>query len=574
MPFEVAPPPSRYTPIGQIGRGGMAEAILAEMRVGHGVTKLVVLKRMWPDLATDADFVSMFVREARLSARMNHPNVVQTYEVLDDPKRPIGPTLVMEYLDGQPLTRILHRMVGSTALGLTLRLRIVTNVLAALDYAHELTDLVGRAQGVVHRDVNPQNVFVTYTGQVKLLDFGVAKSLTAAYRTRPGLVRGKLGYMAPEQVVGAMVDRRADLFAVGVMLWEMVSGRRMWQGRTDGEIVRHLASFLPMPPVSDVDLPRGLQGICARALAARPQNRYASAAEFAGELERLLVGSDDAHRRNLGRVVCLGFGPERAARRSMIENHLTRGAVVAPLPPPLPPPRPPSRGARPMHDEEAVGVTINLQDSDLGSVTADDDDIEFASEEPPPEVVDAGQGGPTTTRVKLVGECSVNPWRWGTIGLAVATVLAIWLGASRGRTPMAAVAATTGGDSATPRSAAPPTSLIPSPSPSIVVAPMGGHLAEDPGTPAIPIACVSPSRGRVARRPSAVPLARPIQVASRDEVDPFQPIDVEKRAPDRVARHAQGRSGDDDILQPSVDLSTVAVTSEAGALEVAKAAPA
>jgi len=229
-----------YTPIAQIGRGGMAEVLLAMVESGGGVGRMAVLKRIWPELAADPDFMTMFLDEARLSLRLNHANVVQTYEVLTDNGQP---AIAMEYLHGQPLTRILNRMLrGSSQLSLPLRLRILTSVLAGLEYAHTLTDLDGTPMEVVHRDVSPQNVFVTYDGQVKLVDFGVAKTLAASHHTRPGAIKGKLAYMAPEQLQRNTIDRRADVFAVGVMLWEMLAGRRMWHGMTEVEIVAHLAA--------------------------------------------------------------------------------------------------------------------------------------------------------------------------------------------------------------------------------------------------------------------------------------------------------------------------------------------
>src|SRR3954453_3106877 len=172
---------NRYEPIAQIGRGGMAEVLLAMMDAGCGARRLVVLKRIWPELATDPDFMTMFLDEARLSVRMNHPNVVRTYEVI---ARGAEATIAMEYLDGQPLTRVMNRLRGTDELSVPLRVRILMSVLAGLEHAHTLTDLDGKSLEVVHRDVSPHNVFLTYDGQVKLVDFGVAKTLAASHHTR------------------------------------------------------------------------------------------------------------------------------------------------------------------------------------------------------------------------------------------------------------------------------------------------------------------------------------------------------------------------------------------------------
>ena len=173
--------------------------------------------------------------------------------------------------------------------------------------------------------MSPQNVFVTYDGQVKLVDFGVAKTLAASHHTRPGTIKGKLAYMAPEQLQQPTVDRRADLFSVGVMLWEMVAGRRMWPGKTEVEIVGHLVSGRPLPPLPlDSSLPAGLDAICERALDPDPDRRYQTAAEMEMELEAVLVGSADSHARNLGKVVSLAFAAERAERQALIERCVRR----------------------------------------------------------------------------------------------------------------------------------------------------------------------------------------------------------------------------------------------------------
>jgi serine/threonine-protein kinase len=338
----VGPSGIRYEPIAQIGRGGMAEVLLATMDAGAGTQQLVVLKRIWPELAVDPDFVTLFFDEAKLSLRLNHPNVVRTYEVLLDDNEL---SIAMEYLDGQPLTQILNRLRGPGELSLPLRLRIVTSVLAGLEHAHTLTDLDGAPLGVIHRDVSPQNVFVTYDGQVKLVDFGVAKTLAASHETRPGAIKGKLAYMAPEQLQRDVIDRRVDVFAAGVMLWEMLAGRRMWHGMTEVEIVAHLAMAKPMPSLpSDRGLPGGLDAVCARALDPDPDRRYQTAAEMEIDLERVLVGSADSHARNLGTVVSLAFGAERAERQSIIERTLHRrtapalSLVATPTPIPVRPP--------------------------------------------------------------------------------------------------------------------------------------------------------------------------------------------------------------------------------------------
>jgi len=404
----------------------MAEVLLTMVHAGGGIRRLEVLKRIWSELVIEPDFVSMFLDEARLSLRLNHANVVQTYEVLTGDGQL---AIAMEYLDGQPLNRVLNRLLrGPSQLSLPLRLRILTRVLAGLEYAHTLTDLDGSALEVVHRDVSPQNVFVTYDGQVKLVDFGVAKTLAAAHQTRPGTIKGKLAYMAPEQLHQPTVDRRADLFSVGVMLWEMVAGRRMWPGKTEVEIVGHLVSGRPLQPLPlDSSLPAGLDAICERALDPDPDRRYQTAAEMEMELEAVLVGSADSHARNLGKVVSLAFAAERAERQALIERCVRRTGEQPVVSRPLP------TGER----DELPAIDISV---------ADFDDVT------------------SVRRAKPVGAVPRMPWlrqaiALGGLAAAAATlVLAVGMVAAR--------------PASTGVSAAPPTTIAPL------------HMARSPHAPA------------------------------------------------------------------------------------------
>lgn len=203
----------------------MAEVFLAVSGSPSGFGKLLVLKVLRPDLpeAERAQFLRMFEDEGRLAMRLSHPNIVQSYEVGSEDGQSF---IAMEYLEGQPLSSLQERGWKSVpGISLEMQLYVLCQVLEGLEYAHGLTSYDGRQLNIVHRDVSPQNVFVTYAGYTKLVDFGIAKTLESNSKTAAGVVKGKVPYMSPEQVRGGSIDQRADLFSVGVMLWEAVARR-------------------------------------------------------------------------------------------------------------------------------------------------------------------------------------------------------------------------------------------------------------------------------------------------------------------------------------------------------------
>jgi eukaryotic-like serine/threonine-protein kinase len=286
-----------------------------------GFTKLAVVKELRPDLVGNAALVAMFLNEARLAARLAHPNVVHTYGADEDDGRLY---LAMEYLDGQPWSRIRHVLWKRGTLPHDLHVRVIAEVLSGLHYAHELRDYDGKALQVVHCDMSPQNVFVTYDGQVKIVDFGVARAVTGTKRPDADLIVGKLAYIAPEQARGEEVDRRAAIFSVGVMLWEALAGQR-YAASKDLNEVRRKRSEGAGPRLRDVvpDVPQLLSDLCDRALALHPNDRFATAAEFREALLACLVEDyQDSDRARLGALVSQVFSEERARVHAVIERHL------------------------------------------------------------------------------------------------------------------------------------------------------------------------------------------------------------------------------------------------------------
>jgi serine/threonine protein kinase len=309
----------RYRLLAQLGAGGMADVYLAVMQGERGFNRLVVLKVPKSELKEDTGVVTMLLDEARLVARLNHPNVVHTYEVLREGDRDV---IVMEYLDGYSLAEIVA--AGAKAgkpMPLWMRLEIMVHAMTGLSYAHDAKDFDGTPLNLVHRDVSPHNVFFTFDGQVKLLDFGVAKAKTSTHKTESGAFKGKVRYMPAEQLLGVEVDHRSDIFAVGVILWEAAVGARMWKGKGDLEVLSAIMTGeIPMPKQVNPDVPDALEAICKKALATRKEDRYASCLELRGEVEAYLATVPEAKGlREVTRYVEGLFEEARAERQRLIE---------------------------------------------------------------------------------------------------------------------------------------------------------------------------------------------------------------------------------------------------------------
>lgn len=272
----------KYRLLAEIGRGGMGEVYLAMSHGIAGFKKLVVLKCMHPTSADEEHLRTMFLDEAMLAARLSHHNVVQTYEAGEVDG---APYIAMEYLEGQPLSRLMR-----ASLSQRMAAHIMSEALAGLHYAHQLKDFDGTPLAIVHRDLSPPNIFVTYDGVVKVVDFGIAKtSLASRAKTDAGMFKGKISYMAPEQAMHDDVDHRADIFSAGAVLWELVAGKRLFREVSPAlTLKRLLHDEIPALSAEVPDVDPELEAIVKRALERNPDARYPSAQQMRQDLEQFV----------------------------------------------------------------------------------------------------------------------------------------------------------------------------------------------------------------------------------------------------------------------------------------------
>ncbi len=318
----------KYQLLDKIAVGGMAELYRAKVTGDYGFEKQVAIKRILPHLSDEGNLVKAFIDEAKLAALLQHENIVQIYDFGNMNGEYF---IAMEYLFGKDLRKLTYKAEEkSVPFGLENTLYAISRVCAGLDYSHNLKDLQGKPLNIIHRDINPQNIFITYEGQVKIIDFGIAKAASHNSTTHEGLIKGKLAYMSPEQANGQTIDHRSDIFSTGIILYELLACQRMFQGETmhiytqvRDAVYEPLESLLP-------DLPARLHQVVQQALAKEPDERYQSGGEMLADLEECIYQlSFRPNARNFANCVKDLFKQEFAAEETALFTNTQIYADVA-----------------------------------------------------------------------------------------------------------------------------------------------------------------------------------------------------------------------------------------------------
>ena len=321
-----------YQLVDRVAIGGMAEVFKAKRAGVAGFEKVVALKRILPHLSENKEFLDMFVDEAKMVAGLAHPNIVQIFDLGRIEK---SYYIAMEYVHGRDLRTVMRRARDKgLRMPLDLSLRVVSQVCAALEYAHRKKDERGQPMQIVHRDVSPQNILISFEGDVKLVDFGIAKAATKASNTDRGALRGKLLYMSPEQAWGRPIDRRSDVFSLGIVLYEMVTETKPFVGAGTEVSILELVRQCVITPAREINprVPEPLDRVIMRALAREPDERYQDAGEMQRGLERFLRDRPPVSARDLARFLELLF--DRAEREEVDRadvQPVTREKVPDPL---------------------------------------------------------------------------------------------------------------------------------------------------------------------------------------------------------------------------------------------------
>jgi len=313
-------PFGKYLLLERINVGGMAEIFLARSRGVHGFKRILAIKKILPTMAEDKEFIAMFIDEARIAAELSHAGIVQIYEL---GKFEDDYYIAMEFIHGKDLRFIQERMARErTPMSVTRATFITYKICEALDYAHSRKDSTGRPLGIVHRDVSPQNVLISYDGEVKICDFGIAKAANRSQKTQAGVLKGKFGYMSPEQVRGLPLDGRSDIFTVGTLLYEMVTLERLFVGESDFSTLEKVRNADVVPPSTyNREIPEELEDIILKALAKEVEDRFQNTAEFGDELQTFLLKSGMVSARDLSAFMKNMFSAELEAELRRLEQY-------------------------------------------------------------------------------------------------------------------------------------------------------------------------------------------------------------------------------------------------------------
>jgi predicted Ser/Thr protein kinase len=356
----------RYILLDRINVGGMAEVFRGKMAGVEGFERLVALKRILPNVAADPDFIEMFVDEAKLAVQLQHANIAQTFDL---GKEEDTYYIAMEYVSGVDLRsmwdRARHR---SRLLPIAMSCHVMQKVCEGLDAAHRKKDQAGVDISLVHRDVSPQNVLVSYEGEVKVIDFGIARAANKVSKTQAGVLKGKFGYMSPEQVRGMDLDNRSDIFACGVVLYELLVGDRLFLGESDFSTLEKVRNVEMVPPTRlNKNLSPQLERIVMKALAKSRDDRYRWASEMAEDLQRYLFATNQPFARtDLQRYMQQHFKEEMAKERARLDRF--RAITMADVEGAAPPPRAASVVSMPEPRTEVGGAAMPALAGRPGSV--------------------------------------------------------------------------------------------------------------------------------------------------------------------------------------------------------------
>src|ERR1041384_7785636 len=322
-------PLGKYFLLERINVGGMAEVFKAKTFGVEGFERLLAVKRILPNIAEDEEFITMFIDEAKIAVQLQHANIAQIFDLgkVDE-----SFFIALEFVHGRDLRSIFDRMRNKgDSLPIAMACYVTMQVCEGLDYAHNKRDAQGRELNLVHRDISPQNVLIGYEGEVKLIDFGIAKAAGKASKTQAGILKGKFGYMSPEQVRGLPIDRRSDIFSVGIVLYELLTGERLFMGESDFSTLEKVRNVEILPPSNyNKTIPEELERIALKALAKDPEDRYQNAIDLHDDLQAFMYTKGELYsRKDLAAWMKKMFPAEIEEENAKMEQFRQ---VVAPVP--------------------------------------------------------------------------------------------------------------------------------------------------------------------------------------------------------------------------------------------------